>query len=464
MFKAFHAADFHFSNKLDKLTETITTSSFLIEAARREKPDVAILAGDLMDEHDGPIRFDSATVRSAIWFIEQLGSICPVVIVRGTRSHDRDTPELFSHVRTKYPVYVGSVFEMVAITTENEFIPVEEASERNDIKAVFTLLPSPDKANMIATLGGDTGSSTTLKAKEALNDVLGMFGQVNSMFEGTPRIAVGHGMITGAEYSSGQTATGEDLEYCLSDFSLLNVDLVAFGHVHKHQSFAGNVFYSGSIGRLDLGEKEEKGFLVHDMEGSFLTSSKFVNTPTRTFVLYDVQWREEDGYDNLVEQFEKCLQEADGNHVRFRYTIAEESRHMVRRDELYSRLIEAGAKSAKVELTVIPKVRQRAAGISQIEILLDKLLKWGETASVKIPDRSQTITMTIESRDVDELIDDAIRHVESMCSAGAQVQLSDLEDDLPYTDQPATIMNVVAASKENSTTDGYLEFQESLFA
>lgn len=419
MIKILHTADLHFSNKADKLSEVITTSDYILECARIEQPDVATISGDLVDEHDGPIRIDSEAARAAIRFVTELGQVCPVVIVRGTRSHDRETPYLFRHLRTTHTVYVSTEIEQVAMFEDDTFAPLDEDTPVHDCKAVFTLIPSPDKANLLAVFGSESITACTIGAKETLSDALAYLGEVNAQIpEFVPRILVAHGMITGAEFSSGSTATGEDFEYGVGDLNTTSTDLKCFGHVHKQQSFAGNIFYSGSPGRLNMGEKETKGFLMHTLDGQCLTETRFIETPARRFVLYDVAWSE-DGIDNILSKVAECETECLGADVRFRYSIPEENRHQVNREELIARFMDAGARLVKIEPSLIPMVRQRAAGISKLDNLGAKVSRWGEVTGVVIPDRVLTIAATIEGRTAEELVDDARRAIAArMASRG----------------------------------------------
>jgi DNA repair exonuclease SbcCD nuclease subunit len=425
--KVLHTADEHFSNKADKLAEVITVTDYLLERAREEQPDVAVIAGDLVDEHDGPIRIDSEAARAAINFVTALAGVCPVVIVRGTRSHDRETPYLFSRLKTTHAVHVASKIEQVALMYDNTFVPFDDGL-CGEVKAVFTLIPSPDKCNLIAAFGGDSISSATMYAKEAINDMLGYLGSVNAQVpEGIPRILVAHGMITGAEYSNGSIATGDDYEYCLSDLALTNTDLKAFGHVHKQQSFHGNVFYSGSPGRLDSGEKEVKGFLIHSLEGRTLESTRFIETPAREYSMCEALWSDE-GVEHIMAEVAACEAGCAGTEVRFSYEIPEENRHQVSRQDLIARFMAAGATAVKIEQIVLAPQRQRGgAGISKLESLPEKMIKYGSTIGAEIPARTLYLSSKIEGLDVAELIEDAKRAI-----AGATAVMPELPEDVPF--------------------------------
>ena len=58
------------------------------------------------------------------------------------------------------------------------------------------------------------------------------------------------------------------------------------GHLHRYQNLNPNgypaIIYSGSIERVDFGErKEDKGFCLVTIESKGNTSHQFIKTPTR---------------------------------------------------------------------------------------------------------------------------------------------------------------------------------------
>jgi DNA repair exonuclease SbcCD nuclease subunit len=417
-----HLADCHFCNKPDVLEEVIRTTNAIASHAEADPPDIIVLAGDTLDEHLGRIQLDSDAARAAIAFVTRLANLAPTVIVRGTRSHDRESPYLFGHLRARHPIYVSTQFGLIALVESvcegPMFTDLEQAlnwPDPLDIKAAFCLLPSPDKSHIISVFGGDSVGTSTISAKEALHDALAYMGDViNRVPALTPRICVGHGMITGSEFSSGQTATGEDFEFSLSDLALTSTDLKLFGHIHKQQGFPGNVHYSGSPGRLNMGEREEKGFLVHEIHDRKVTTT-FFQTPARYFVFGEYHWLAgfhgdetkagKEGFELAVEEALAEVREHPGCDARFRLTVPEEERHIPpSRAELEEMFIQAGARSAKIECPVVPCFRQRAAGISRKETLRDKIIMYGETTKTEIPARTLDLAGIIERMETDELM------------------------------------------------------------
>lgn len=425
--KVLHTADLHISKNPDKLEEVIRTSDYILTVAEQEGPDVIIVAGDTVDEYDGAIRLDSETARAAISFVTRAANIAPVVIIRGTKSHDRETPYIFKHLHTRYPVHVTSDIEQVALVeypfAQLQFMDFLEAFAIDDanIKFAFTLVPSVDKAYIMGHMYGSIREGN-MQTRELLHDLFAGFGIVNESIQNVPRVMVSHGMVTGAQFSSGQTAVGEDLEYGVNDLQAAKCDYVALGHVHKFQSFPGNICYSGSPGRLNFGEQEEKGFLMVEFDGQAVKEIKFHPTPARRFGLYAMEWAD-GGRDKIMAELAKAETECAGADVRFRYSIPEENKHEVDRAEIERRIMAAGARRCKVEPITIPKIRQRAANISKITTIPGKVTVWGETVGEEIPEGVLKIASVIEGHEVDELLADSLKRIEGEMSADAVEQI-----------------------------------------
>ena len=71
-----------------------------------------------------------------------------------------------------------------------------------------------------------------------------------------------------------------------------------------------------------------------------------------------------------------------GAFVRVRWTVTDEDRHEVDRRAI-ERLLECAAET-KLEGRIVPVVRTRAAGISQLAHLADKLRVWAQVTEVRV--------------------------------------------------------------------------------
>lgn len=401
--RVIHTGDLHFSTKQEKLYEVVQTTDFLLQQAATRYPDVIVLSGDTVDNYDGKIPADSDCFRAAKSFIRRAADIAPVIIVSGTNSHDRNISGLFDDIQARCPIHVATEIEQVALVdlgSKLQFCQYDPSWQGPTV-AVFTLVPSVDKSNLAAMSPGSVRDGN-LMMREVLHDLFSGLGLVNANLPGgIPRIFVTHGTVTGSVLSSGQQIVGEDLEFGVEDLLRANADVYCLGHIHKHQSFAGKIFYSGSPGRLNFGETEQKGFLIHEINEGKLTTA-FIPTPARSFCFGEAAW------DGNIETFEadvaRVERECSGADVRFRYSVPEEDRHLIDRAALEQRFMAAGAVRVKIECQIIPKQRQRAAGISQAQTLPEKVARWGETVGVEIPGSVMAIAAVIEGHDVDEIL------------------------------------------------------------
>jgi exonuclease SbcD len=402
MCKVLHTADLHFSINTDKLVEVVRTTDFLLERAAIERPDVIILAGDSVDEYDGRIRLDSECARAAISFVERAADIAPVIIIRGTKSHDRESPAIFSHLRAKFPILVACDIKQISLTTDRKFV---EDIDHPWVETVasFTLVPSLDKSYLMAADDSSIRSGN-MAFKEAVHDLFAGFGIVNDQFTAhdIPTILVTHGMLTGACFSSGQTAIGEDLEFGLNDLHAAKATYTALGHVHKHQVFPGNVVYCGSPGRLNFGEAEDKGFVIAEFSDAECVDVRFEQTPARRFCFGEVP--EYTDAQDVYARANTLAAGCRGADVRFRLQLPEECRADVDRDRLEQIFLLAGANKVKLEISIIPKQRSRSEGISRVDSLPEKVLRWGAVVGESIPDSVLALASVIEGITAEELL------------------------------------------------------------
>ncbi|MBN1549402.1 exonuclease SbcCD subunit D [Candidatus Babeliales bacterium] len=106
-----------------------------------------------------------------------------------------------------------------------------------------------------------------------------------------PAVMAGHLTVSEGIFSGSEKRAllGTDPTFLPSHLAISPFDYVALGHLHRHQNLNKNghppLVYSGSVERIDFGErKEEKGFCLVTIEAKGKTSYKFIPTPTRRFV------------------------------------------------------------------------------------------------------------------------------------------------------------------------------------
>jgi exonuclease SbcD len=111
-----------------------------------------------------------------------------------------------------------------------------------------------------------------------------------------PAILAGHLTVSNGIFSGSEKRAiyGTDPLLFPSDLAIEPFDYVALGHLHRYQDLnAGGypaVVYSGSIERIDFGErKEEKGFCLVEIPSKGACTHRFIPVPTRPFIQIEVK-------------------------------------------------------------------------------------------------------------------------------------------------------------------------------
>ena len=109
-----------------------------------------------------------------------------------------------------------------------------------------------------------------------------------------PSVLAGHLTVSSGVFSGSEKRAiyGSDPTFMPSHLAIEPFDYVALGHLHRHQNLNPNGYpplvYSGSIERVDFGErKEPKGFCLVRAE-RHTTQYEFIEVPTRRFIQIDI--------------------------------------------------------------------------------------------------------------------------------------------------------------------------------
>ena len=158
-----------------------------------------------------------------------------------------------------------------------------------------------------------------------------------------PTILMGHFSVANAKLSANQVGylTNEP-EVPLSVLTQAPFDYVALGHIHRYQDLHKGqqppVVYSGSIERIDFGERsEEKGFALVDLlKGG--TEVKHVRVKTRPFVEIEVDATEagDDPTDMILAAIKK--QPIEEAIVKVAYKIKSEQQAALRETDIRAAL------------------------------------------------------------------------------------------------------------------------------
>ena len=376
MIRIAHFSDLHYGTK--NLIEADRCFGAAIDQAVAAWAQVAVLSGDATDH---ALDLHSPAAQRLAAQVRRLADHCPVLMLQGTFSHEPPgTLAIFGMLGGRHPVHVADRIGQVGLTSAGKWLVC--AGWRFDelprgLLALFSCVPTVNKATVVATVGAGAAADAV---GEQLAFLLAGFAPINrrARVHGVPTVGVSHGTVFGCISEHGVPMAGFDHEFTTGTLFAAQAQAFMLGHIHRHQAWgteseAGRqcIAYAGSIGRFHYGEEGDKGFLVWEVDAA---GARFTLQPTPARRTVDIVF---DGKPDLDALREAAAQsDIAGAFVRVRWTVAEEDRHEVDRAAIL-RLLD-GAEQAKLEGRVVPVVRTRAAGISRLSNLEDKVRIWAE--------------------------------------------------------------------------------------
>ncbi|MDP3788733.1 MAG: exonuclease SbcCD subunit D [Candidatus Chromulinivorax sp.] len=155
-------------------------------------------------------------------------------------------------------------------------------------------IPWPNRHNI--ALKEDYYVQTALDITEQISQALAqIITKLASQLDPTlPAILAGHLTVSNGLFSGSERKAiyGHDPVLMPSQLAIAPFDYVALGHLHRFQNLNEGgipIIYSGSIDRIDFGErKEEKGFVVVSISDTKMCSFEFIQLKTRPFIQIDV--------------------------------------------------------------------------------------------------------------------------------------------------------------------------------
>ena len=379
-------SDLHYGPR--NLAEADRCFTAAIDRALAIGVDAAVISGDATDH---ALALHAPAALRLIAQVRRLADHCPVLMLQGTFSHEPPgTLGVFRQLGGRYRVHVADRIGQVALMQEGTDDAgdqwIESAGVRFDhlppgARAIFTCLPSVNKAVVAASVGAAAAGQAV---GEQLALLLQGYAPIHrcARAAGVHSIGVSHGTVYGCISEHGVPMAGFDHEFTTGALFGAAAQAFMLGHIHRHQAWTmarddGHqcIAYPGSVGRFHHGEQGDKGFLVWEIEPEGATC-RLEATPARRTV--DIVF---EGRPDLEElRLAVLAQEISGASVRVRWTVADEDRHEVDRDAILRLL--ADAADVKLEARIVPVVRTRAAGISQLVNLADKVRVWADTTDV----------------------------------------------------------------------------------
>ena len=376
-----HFSDLHYGAAT--LEEADRCFGAAIDRAIAEGVEAAVISGDATDHG---LNLHEPATRRLCAQVRRLADHCPVLMLQGTFSHEPPgTLAVFGLLGARHSVHVAECIEQVVLMGDGRWM--SSTGWRFDMvpagaRALLTCVPTINKAVVAATVGA-------VEAPQAVGEHLALllrgFAPINRRAKehGVPTIAVSHGTVFGSVSEHGVPMAGFDHEFSTGVLFSAETQAVMLGHIHRHQHWEQEgpegrqcIAYAGSIGRFHFGEQGDKGFLLWEVtpDGA---ACELVPTPARRTI--DIVFEGRPDLDVLREA--AASHGIDGAHVRVRWTVADEDRHAVDRAAIAKLL--AGAAQTKLEGRIVPIVRARAPGISQLTSLADKVRRWADLSGVE---------------------------------------------------------------------------------
>ena len=399
-------SDLHYGTK--NLTEADCCFGAAIDRVIALGVQAAVVSGDATDH---ALDLHAPAAERLFAQVRRLADHCPVLMLQGTFSHEPPgTLAIFRLLGGQHPVHVAERIEQVALTAGQQWV-----SSTNwcfdalpaDTHALFTCVPAVNKAAVAATVGATN-------AAQAVGDHLSLllrgYAPIHRVAraQGLPTICVSHGTVFGCLSEHGVPMAGFDHEFTTGTLFATEATAVMLGHIHRHQAWeqegrAGRqcIAYPGSIGRFHYGEEGEKGFLLW---GVGADQARFTLEPTPARRTIDIVFEGRPDLDALRAAV--TAQDVAGAFVRVRWSVADEDRHAVDRVAI-ERLLE-GAAETKLEGRIVPVVRTRAAGISQVATLAEKIRIWSQVTEVK-PEPLLACLQLMSSHDPETIAERVLR-------------------------------------------------------
>lgn len=382
MIRIAHFSDLHYGTK--NLAEADRCFGAAIDRAIELGAEVAVVSGDATDH---ALDLHAPAAERLVAQVRRLADHCPVLLLQGTFSHEPPgTLAIFRLLGGRHPVHVADRIEQVALTAKRDWLASTNWCFDElpvGARALFSCVPTVNKAVVAATVGAADAAQAV---GEHLAFLLRGYAPSHraARLQGIPTIVVSHGTVFGCVSEHGVPMAGFDHEFTTG--ALFGAEAQAFmlGHIHRHQSWAVEgeagrqcIAYPGAIGRFHYGEEGEKGFLLWEVDAA---QARFTLEPTPARRTVDIVFEGKPDLDALRTAI--AQHDVAGAFVRVRWTVADEDRHEVDRATIL-RLLE-GAAETKLEGRIVPVVRTRAAGISQLANLADKVRVWAQVTEARV--------------------------------------------------------------------------------
>lgn len=326
MIRFVHTADIHFGmenyGRIDSKTGIHTrlldfkqALDHCISYAIDNMVDLFVFAGDAYKTHHPSQTHQKLLIDC---FMRLHHAQIPVVIVVGNHDH----PVSFGKA------HALDLFNQLPVNTFHVFAKPDTktiATKNGPVQIVG--MPWPTRSNIALSQTHKLSSHRSMSDYIATAMANSIESNAQALDSNLPALLVGHLTVSSGIFSGSekQAIYGTDPILLPSQLAIAPFDYVALGHLHRYQNLNPNghpaVVYSGSIERIDFGErKEEKGFCVVTIHNKHKTTHEFIKVPIRPFLQIELTLTEQKPQ---TEQILDALQQhtLDGAIIKIVYHL-----------------------------------------------------------------------------------------------------------------------------------------------
>lgn len=392
--KFIHTADIHFGmenyGRIDKKTgihsrllDFEKSLNTCIDYAIKTDVDFFLFAGDAYKTAN-----PSPTQQKLLLncFMKLYRAKIPVVIVVG--NHDNPLSFGKAHALDIFKILPVEGFH---VFSKPGILKLETKSGPVQIVGI----PWPNRHNI--SMKKNFYARTALELTQHISDSLAQIIQdlAAKLDPQLPAVLTGHLTVTSGVFSGSEKRAiyGHDPVLMPSQLGIKPFDYVGLGHLHRFQNANKDgkipVIYSGSIDRIDFGErKEDKGFCIVTIHNKEKTEYEFIKLNTRPFIQIEVTLeKNKNQTDQLLEAIKKrTITDAI---VKILYTIPEQ---LI--DEVNLKKVQYALSAAMYVVGVIPirtAPTRTHRNILKQEMDLQTLLKEYFSTKEQFKERAETL-------------------------------------------------------------------------
>ncbi|MBD3231635.1 exonuclease subunit SbcD [Candidatus Dependentiae bacterium] len=411
MIKFFHTADIHLGvenyGKINSITGVHSRlqdfkNSFqqCIDLAIKEKIDFFLFCGDAYKT-----AFPTPTHQKILMnlFFQLKQANIPIVSIIGNHDHPLSFGKVNSlDILSEIPTdgfYVFSKPDILNLETKNgpiQIIGIPWPTRNNIITdKKFHLKDNIQITNFLSQAVSNIIKNLASKLDPRIPSIL------------AGHLTVGTGIFSGSEKCA---IFGNDPVFFNSQLSINNFDYVALGHLHRHQNLNSNsyppVVYSGSIERIDFGErKEAKGFCKVEIDVKKKTRClfEFVKLNIRPMIQVEVFLeKNKNQTEQILEEMKKI--DIKDSILKIIYHIPEDTKDKVDLQQIQRACLPA-MHLVSVNPIRKPEIKERRTTLKidmNIDSLLEKYLDGkniSEAKKKKLIEKTSLILKDLDSED-----------------------------------------------------------------